>query len=396
MKILRLIIFTLAVFGTFTSCQKELKFDLGDASTGVLKKDASGNCLPMTANGIFKMDSALNSSHFVDVQVNVTNPGTFNIKSDTVNGYSFSKTGTVVMGLNTIRLYGSGKPIAAGTNTFTITYGTSTCSFNVTVINGGTGTAIFTLGGTPGTCTGASTSGPFTAGVALTAANTLTIQVNVTTPGTYIINAASTSGFSFSGAGVFTIAGLQNVTLNGSGMPSVAGNAAITITNIASTCSFSVTVLPGSGGGGGGGGTGSSQYYFSFTEGTNNIAADTSGVVALSINNSGLILLSVGAFSVTGDSSFSIGVTTTGSPVTGVTYKTSNIGVPIALFNVTSITNGVVYQADVSTMAQNINIKFDVIDTVNKIVSGTFSGTAKGLSGNTVTITNGKFRAELQ
>ncbi len=392
MRIYKLILLAVVVCTGLAACQKELSFDYGDVSAGTFKKDAAGNCQPANINGIFQADSVLNSSHFADVQVNVTNPGTFNIQSDTVNGFWFSKTDVVVMGLNSIRLYATGKPVTAGTSTFTVKFGSSTCSFTVTVLPSGSGgTAVFTLGGTPGACTGASTSGPFISGVPLTTANNLIIQVNVTTPGTYLITAATTKGFSFSGAGVFTITGLQNVTLNGSGTPSSAGSAPIVITNFASACTFSVTVLAGTGGGG----TGNSQYYFSFTDGTNNIAADTTGVVALSINNAGLVMLSVSAFSVTGDSSFSVAVTTTGNPQTGVTYKTSNIGLPIAVFAGLSTTNGQVYQADVSTQAQNINIKFDVIDTVNKIVSGTFSGTVKKLSG-TGTITNGKFRALLQ
>jgi hypothetical protein len=106
-------------------------------------------------------------------------------------------------------------------------------------------------------------------------------------------------------------------------------------------------------------------------------------------------MLSVSAFSITGDTAYSVAVTTLGNPSTGVTYKTSNIGVPIGVFTGLSTITGQVYQADVSTLGQNVDIKFDVIDTVNKIVSGTFSGTAKGLTGN-VTITNGKFRAQLQ
>lgn len=394
MKIFKLIILTSVVLG-FMSCQKELKFDSDGSSVGVFKKGAGGDCLPATVTGVFKADSTLNTTQYVDVQVEVSTPGTFSIKSDTVNGFSFSKTGTVVLGLNTIRLYPSGKPLTIGTNTFTVKYGSSTCSFSITVVAAGTGSAVFTIGGAPGTCTGATTAGTYTVGIALTPANTITIQVNVTTVGTYLIGAASTSGFIFTGSGVFTGTGLQNVTLTGSGTPTVAGSAAVSVTNIASTCTYTVNVLAGSGGGGGGGGTPTSRYYLQFNDGTNLIAADTTGVVAMMIPNSGYILLSVQAFSITGDSAFSVAVTTLGNPQTGVTYNTSNIGVPIAVFNGISTISGQIYQADLSTFGQSVAIKFDVIDTVNKIVSGTFSGTAKKLSG-VGTITNGKFRAELQ
>ncbi|GAB2835712.1 hypothetical protein [Ferruginibacter profundus] len=398
MKIFKSVILVLATAITFFSCQKELIFENTGVSVGTFKKDAGGNCLPVTVTGVFKVDSAITNALFVDVQINVTTPGTFEIKSDTINGFSFSRTGSVVFGNNTIRLYGSGKPIAAGLNMFTVKYGTSTCSFNITVINSGTSNAVFTLDGAPGICASASAAGTYTVGVALTPANTLTIQVNVTTTGTYAIGAATTSGFLFTGSGVFNITGVQNVTLTGSGTPVIAGTASVSVLNLGGTnsCTYDIPVLAGTGGGGGGGGTGgASRYYFQFNDGTKLIAADTSSVIAMSLSLGGLTQLSVQAFSVTGDSALQLGVAATGSPVIGVTYKTSNIGVPIALFNVLSTINGQVYQADVSTIGKNIDIKFDVIDVVNKIVSGTFSGTANGISTG-ATITNGKFRAELQ
>jgi hypothetical protein len=371
----------------FFSCQKEINFDNNGVSVGLLKKDIAGDCLPVVVNGNFKKDSVLTNANYVDVQVTVSSPGTFDIRSDTVNGYAFSKAGSVVFGINTIRLYASGKPLAPGTNTFTIKYGASTCSFDVTV-TGSVGTSEYTIDGAPLTCTGVTAAGIYTAGKQLDFTNTLTITVNVTKLGTYGFGAASTNGFIFAANGTFSTLGLQNVTLNGSGTPLTAGPSTITISNFTSTCTYTINVLAGSGGGGG------TSNYFQFNDGANLIAADTGTVVALSISNAGVVLLSVNAFSITGDSAFSIAVSTTGNTQTGVNYSTSTL-FPMAIFNVLSTTNGQVYQADLSTVGQNIVVKFDVIDTVNKIVSGTFSGTAKGLTG-TKTITNGKFRATLQ
>jgi hypothetical protein len=245
MKILKLLAVTATAFVTFLSCQKEISFESGGKSAGTLVKDAAGDCAPATVNGIYKKDTVLTDLNFVDVQVNVTTPGTFDIKSDTVNGYSFSKTGSVTFGTNTIRLYASGKLVAAGvTNTFTITYGTSTCSFDVTVAPQGAGPAVFTLGSVAGVCTQAVPGGTYTAGVALAPANTLTVQVNVTTPGTYLLGAASTNGFLFTSSGTFSATGLQTVTLTGTGTPIAAGISIVTVTNIASTCTYAITVLP--------------------------------------------------------------------------------------------------------------------------------------------------------
>jgi hypothetical protein len=244
MKIFKSIAFAAAVIVTFLSCQKEISFDTGGKSIGEFLKDAGGDCTPAIVNGIFKQDTVLaTDANFVDVQVTVSTPGTFDIKSDTVNGYSFSKTGSVTFGNNTIRLYATGKPIVAGTNTFTITYGASTCTFDITVTGSGVLPAEFTLGSILGICTQAIPGGTYTVGVPLTSSNTLTVQVNVTKAGNYILGAiAPTAALLFSGSGTFTTLGLQTVTLTGTGIPSTAGIAIVTVTNLASTCTYAITV----------------------------------------------------------------------------------------------------------------------------------------------------------
>lgn len=247
MKIIKSFFLAITVTVAFLACQKELKFDSNGTSSGTLKKDGAGNCAPVTVNGIYKVDSLLNASHFIDVQVNVSVPGSFDIKSDTVNGISFRKAGSVVFGANTVRLYASGKPVAAGTSTFTITYGTSTCNFSITVIPAGATGAQYTLGGAPNACTGAIAGGTYVVGAAMAPSNTLTIQVNVTLPGYYTIGAATINGFIFSGSGVFTTTGLQNVVLTGTGTPLNAGPTAVTVTNLTSTCSYIINVQATSG-----------------------------------------------------------------------------------------------------------------------------------------------------
>jgi hypothetical protein len=244
MKILKSIALSAALIVAFLSCQKEISFETGGKSIGEFLKDAGGDCAPAAVNGIFKQDTVLAlDANFVDVQVNVTTPGTFDIKSDTVNGYSFSKTGSVAFGNNTIRLYASGKPIVAGTNTFTITYGASTCTFDITVTGSGVLPAEFTLGSIAGICMQAIPGGTYAVGVPLTASNTLTVQVNVTKAGNYILGAiAPTAGLLFSGSGTFTTLGLQTVTLTGTGTPTTAGIAIVTVTNLASTCTYGITV----------------------------------------------------------------------------------------------------------------------------------------------------------
>ena len=127
MNLSKFLLSSTIVLMVFSACQKELSYDNGGISVGTLKSAVTGDCLPSTIYGVYTKDSVLNSNNYVDVQVDVSIAGTFAIKSDTVNGYSFYKTGNVGNGLNTIRLYASGKPLAGGMNTFTITYGTSMC-----------------------------------------------------------------------------------------------------------------------------------------------------------------------------------------------------------------------------------------------------------------------------
>jgi len=240
-----LLVITSVVF--ISACQKELNFDLDGIARGSLKKDnVTGECLPNTINGIYRVDTTLNNTNFIDIQVNLTNTGTYDIKSDTINGYSFRGTGTLgINGLNTVRLYGAGKPVAAGTDVFTIKFDSTSCQVNVIVIGSSTGVAVFTLEGAPGTCSGAIITGTYTAGTQLGINNTATITVTVITPGTYTLAAVSSNGLAFSATGFFPNAGLQAVTLNGVGIPIDAGNCNVTVVNGTNTCTFSVTVDAG-------------------------------------------------------------------------------------------------------------------------------------------------------
>lgn len=238
MRIFWIILFFITASLLYSSCQRELFFD--GISSGKLKQDVSGNCLPIVANGIFKADTVLNNTNFIEVQADVTQSGTYNISSDTINGYSFNGTGTVVQGINTIRLFARGKPKISGLDNFKVTYGTSTCNFKVNVSN--TAFAVFTLGGTPNSCTGVFINGNYMKQVALTSDNTVTIEVNVTVPGRYMVNTSTTNGFQFSANGIFTSTGIQSVTLKGTGTPVKDDTTIVTVTNIVSNCYFKIIV----------------------------------------------------------------------------------------------------------------------------------------------------------
>jgi hypothetical protein len=247
MKLFRYLAATVLATGLLFACQRELSFEgANGVSQGTLKADASGNCLPSTVYGMYKVDSTLNNTHYIEVQVNADFTGTYDIKSDTVNGYSFRGTGTVANpGLNTVRLFGNGKPVAAGINTFIVRYGTSICAIGVTVTGPGAGgLATFTLAGAPGGCTNFAVAGTSTVGVALNATNTITISVNVTAIGNFSISSIPINGFTYSAMGSFTTTGVQTVTLNGSGTPVAAGINPVVVTAGTSTCVATVTTQP--------------------------------------------------------------------------------------------------------------------------------------------------------
>ena len=250
MKYFRL--FFLLIAGTFfiASCQKELSYEAGIAK-GSLKKDGTGECLPFNVNGSYQKDSTLKAiSNYVDVQVNISEIGSYSIKTDSVNGYSFSAAGVVnVTGLNTIRLIGAGKPLAGGADMFTVKFDTSVCQFNI-VVNGagggggGSTAAIFTLVGMPTTCTGAVQSNNFYATMPANSSNYVDIKADVTTAGTYTINAPLVNGVSFSATGSLVVGSNQNIRLLASGTPATAGSFsyALNTTTPASNCGFNLTV----------------------------------------------------------------------------------------------------------------------------------------------------------
>ena len=68
-----------------------------NASVGTLKKSATGDCQPITVNGTFQVGNTLTNNSYVDVQLNVTTQGTFDIKTDTINGYIILHTRPVVL-----------------------------------------------------------------------------------------------------------------------------------------------------------------------------------------------------------------------------------------------------------------------------------------------------------
>lgn len=307
MKILNTITVILLSLFLITSCQKELYFE--GASSGSLKIDSLGtDCLPSKVIGYYQMDSALNgpiSGNYIEVQVDVTYPGEYTIKSDTVNGYYFIGTGTFgQIGLDSVRLYGYGRPLTQGTNTFLVGYNDTYCYIDVDVNDGGTATdAVYTLGGDGSTCTGAVLTGTFMESLPTTSNNTASVDITVSTAGNYTLSTPVVNGVSFSSTGSFTT-GNTGVTLTASGTPTAPGTYNYTVSGLGTFCTFSVIYEPLAA---------PATYTYS--------PADCSGATLSGIYTAGV------ATSLSNTVNLSINVTSTGSytvstqEVNGVTFQ---------------------------------------------------------------------------
>ena len=245
-KLLGLLLLFITSAIVFTSCQKELSAE-GGLAKGSLIKDASGDCVPALPNGIFKVDTVLVGSNYVDVKVKITQVGVYTISTDTVNGYSFRAVGvTAVLGDNTIRLLGKGKPIAVGTDVFKVKFDTSICEFNINVLNatgggGGGGTvAAFTLGNTAGGCT-STIAGTYAQNMPTGPGNTVTIAITVQTPGTFTLSTALINGVRYSAAGTLALTTTSIILVADGGTPAAAGLFAHALSAGTSTCSFDIT-----------------------------------------------------------------------------------------------------------------------------------------------------------
>lgn len=185
--------------------------------------------------GSFVAGTPTTSANYQNISADII-AGTYSITSTAVNGVTFSGNGNSSGGSPTnISLFASGTPEFRGTYTFG-TNTTPNLAFNVTM--GGevstNGTAIISsvsLGGSTGTITH-----PVEA-----SGNSQTITVNVTKLGTYNISAVA-FGVTYSAIGTFTVLGLQDITLNASGIPNTTGTYNFT-TNTTPNVSFSRYVI---------------------------------------------------------------------------------------------------------------------------------------------------------
>jgi len=114
-------------------------------------------------------------------------------------------------------------------------------------IPGSGGSAVFALNTSGDSCVNAVVAGTYAKGTPTSSSNTVTIEINVNSPGTWSINTATVGGFYFSGSGAFANTGTQTVTLTAKGTPQNEGTETFTLLTGTATCTFDVTVGQGGG-----------------------------------------------------------------------------------------------------------------------------------------------------
>lgn len=127
----------LAFVACLSSCSKEYSLESGKdllPASGSLK-DSLGSCLPSVVRGTF-YNGVLPGSDtaYIELQVNVTNAGSYSIKTDLQDGFMFADSGFFnSTGINTILLKPIGTPILPILTSFTVSFDSSVCTFNVNV-----------------------------------------------------------------------------------------------------------------------------------------------------------------------------------------------------------------------------------------------------------------------
>lgn len=403
MKILIKLLGVLAVVFLFTACQKEFSLETGN--TGGLARgslqDTLGNCQQIIIRGQYFTDSTLTDSNFILVDVRVTTPGNYRITTDALNGFFFKDSGYLPnTGWQTLKLKGTGKPIVAQSTDFTVTFDSSICSFTVPVSQGSGGSggtpATYTLQtGAGGACSNSALQGTYQTGTTLNGTNRVSLQVNVVTPGTWTVTTTTVNGMRFAGTGTFPAAGVQTIILQGTGTPTTAGTSNIPVTAGASNCSFPVTVTQGSGGSTN---PNDADSAWQFSEGTKFMHGTFDLTEDSTIAGFGYGIAMVGSTSATGDSVITIVLLFAGSnTVQTGTYNTNTIFASLYYEDYKDPANPKdIYIADNTTTGANTAIVVTSWDPATRIISGTFSGTAKNAAGANVNITGGKFTAKIE
>lgn len=174
------------------------------------------DCSNIEAKGNFIKGQNVNATNYLIIKTNVKRIGNYTICGTTGNGYYFTISGTA---LETGELYinvpAQGKPVNIQTDKVSLT-GIPILNNCQPTINVKGPIAVYSLN-----CSSIKVNGNYFKNVVLNSTNTITLNVNVSTPGTYYISTPEVNGVSFFTEGEFLSGGTQQVTLTGKGTPTV-------------------------------------------------------------------------------------------------------------------------------------------------------------------------------
>jgi hypothetical protein len=116
---------------TFFSCYKEYSVDRKNSSPfaqGTLK-DSSGECLHDSAIGTYYSNVKPGAdTNYIELKLNITHAGTYNISTDEQNGLRFADSGYVYhKGDTVIHLKPIGIPLATEATFFTLSFNEDVC-----------------------------------------------------------------------------------------------------------------------------------------------------------------------------------------------------------------------------------------------------------------------------
>lgn len=344
-------------------------------------------CTPVTVNGNYTKNIALvPGTNTVQIRIDVTTAGaaTITAAASPSAGFTFSFSGTVAVGNDQlITLDGVGTPTGSGPTTFTVTFGSSTCTFSINIGDG--------LGKCDVDCTTAFEDGLYETNLQLNCSNTITVQVNVTALGPYTITSTPVNGMTFTATGTFTmLGGPQPILFVGSGTPgptSATYNIPIPGTT---PCSIPLFVdVP----------FGPIAWKFTKTNAPNTIYQGQFDFGSLDPSPlpPGVIYTFEGSNSNGSDALIFALVDANGTIANNETYSTSAVTGNTAGFSYTlpSSTNcSDTYSADPSISGVTIIFTVSNHNTVTQTITGTYAGTAKNGAGQTITIATGTFTGQ--
>jgi hypothetical protein len=182
------------------------------------------DCSDIVVNGVYIEGTATTSGNYIAINLNVTKAGAFTFTVTSGNGYSFYLSGVALsVGAMTVNIPCQGTPVNVQNDilAFDGIVLSSGCEPKVNVVSS---VAEYSLN-----CSSIAVNGEYLKGQNLTGSNSITINLTVTSTGSYSITTPLTNGIRFSASGTFTTTGTHAVNLAGYGSPTVNSDFLISI-----------------------------------------------------------------------------------------------------------------------------------------------------------------------